>query len=139
MRIELGAGVAGAIRRKGGPSIQEACRAIGPIPLGEAVVTGAGRLPARHVIHAASMGPSVLTTEASLRASVRNSLLRCVEHGIRTGVLPGHWHRGGRLSHGPLRGDRGGGRGVPGTALLTRRLPGARLTGPAGGRYTLFF
>jgi O-acetyl-ADP-ribose deacetylase (regulator of RNase III) len=86
--LELGAGVAGAIRRKGGPTIQEACRRIGPIPLGEAVITEAGRLPARRVIHAASMGPSVLTTEASLADSVRNSLLRCVEHGIRTVAFP---------------------------------------------------
>ncbi len=86
--LELGAGVAGAIRRKGGPEIQEECRRIGPIPLGEAAVTGAGRLPARYVIHAASMGPGVLTTDASLRDSVRNSLRRCVERGIRSVAFP---------------------------------------------------
>lgn len=54
--LELGAGVAGAIRRKGGPTVQAACRRLGPIPLGEAVVTTAGELPARLVIHAASTG-----------------------------------------------------------------------------------
>ncbi|HEX7126249.1 MAG TPA: macro domain-containing protein [Thermodesulfobacteriota bacterium] len=86
--LELGAGVAGAIRKKGGPTIQAACRRIGPIPLGEAAVTEAGRLPVRHVIHAASMGPSMPTTEASLRDAVRNSLLRCVEYGIRTVAFP---------------------------------------------------
>lgn len=86
--LELGAGVAGAIRRKGGPEIQEECRRIGPIPLGEAAVTGAGRLAARYVIHAASMGPGVLTTEASLRDSVRNSLRRCAERGIRSVAFP---------------------------------------------------
>jgi O-acetyl-ADP-ribose deacetylase (regulator of RNase III) len=86
--LELGAGVAGAIRRKGGPGIQEACRRIGPIPLGEAAVTEAGRLPARIVIHAASMGAGQLTTERSLRESVRNSLRRCVEHGVRSVAFP---------------------------------------------------
>ncbi len=87
-QLELGAGVAGAIRRKGGPTVQQACRRIGPIPLGEAAVTEAGRLLARCVIHAASMGPDVLTTDASLRDSVWNSLRRCVEHGIRTIAFP---------------------------------------------------
>lgn len=86
--LELGAGVAGAIRRKGGPEIQAECRRIGPIPLGEAAVTGGGTLPARHVIHAASMGAGALTTEGSLRDSVRNSLARCVERGIRSVAFP---------------------------------------------------
>ncbi len=58
--LVLGAGVAGAIRRAGGPSIQQECdayvRAHGPIRVGEAVATGGGALPARWVIHAAAMG-----------------------------------------------------------------------------------
>lgn len=86
--LELGAGVAGAIRRKGGPSIQEACRKLAPVALGAAVVTEAGRLPARYVIHAASMSATALTTERSLRDSVRNSLARCLEHGIQTVAFP---------------------------------------------------
>jgi len=53
--LMLGGGVAGAIRVKGGPAIQKECDKIGPIALGEAAITGAGRLRARHVIHAASM------------------------------------------------------------------------------------
>jgi len=53
--LELGGGVAGAIARRGGPSIQAECRQIGPIRLGEAAITGGGQLPARFVIHAASM------------------------------------------------------------------------------------
>lgn len=51
----LGSGVAGAIARRGGPSIAAECAAHGPIAVGEAAVTGAGELPARWVIHAAGM------------------------------------------------------------------------------------
>lgn len=53
--LQLGAGVAGAIRRKGGPTIQQECDATGPISLGEAAITSGGQLKARYVIHAASM------------------------------------------------------------------------------------
>jgi len=80
--LQLGGGVAGAIRRKGGPAIQEECDRIGPIPLGEAAVTsagccaGGGNLKARYVIHAASMRLGEATSEANLRASTRASLLR---------------------------------------------------------------
>jgi O-acetyl-ADP-ribose deacetylase (regulator of RNase III) len=54
--LKLGAGVAGAIARKGGPEIQQECDRHGPIRVGEAAITGAGRLSVRHVIHAAAMG-----------------------------------------------------------------------------------
>jgi O-acetyl-ADP-ribose deacetylase (regulator of RNase III) len=54
--LALGAGVAGAIRRKGGDEIDGEARAKGPVRLGEAVATSAGRLPNRYVIHAAAMG-----------------------------------------------------------------------------------
>ncbi len=53
--LQLGGGVAGAIRRKGGPAIQEECDEIGTIPLGGAAITSGGKLKARYVIHAASM------------------------------------------------------------------------------------
>ena len=54
--LVLGSGVAGAIRRKGGDEIDREAQAQGPIRLGEAVVTAAGRLPNKFVIHAAAMG-----------------------------------------------------------------------------------
>ena len=64
----LGGGVAGAIRAKGGPSIQAECDKLGPIPIGEAVLTGAGKLRAHYVIHAASMQLGGRTSEAQTPA-----------------------------------------------------------------------
>jgi O-acetyl-ADP-ribose deacetylase (regulator of RNase III) len=86
--LVLGAGVAGAIRAKGGPSIQAECDRIGPIPLGEAALTGAGRLPARFVIHAAAMPPGGRATEESVRSAMRNALARAREQGCRTLAVP---------------------------------------------------
>jgi O-acetyl-ADP-ribose deacetylase (regulator of RNase III) len=87
-QLLLGAGVAGAIRRKGGPNIQRECDAIGPIPLGEAAITTAGDLPARSVIHAASMSLGGETTAESLRDAVRASLRRAEEKGLRSIAFP---------------------------------------------------
>jgi len=86
--LKLGAGVAGAIRRKGGPSIQAECDRIGPIPLGEAAITGAGNLKARYVIHAAGMHLGGSVSEESLRNSTRNSLLRAEEKGLKSIAFP---------------------------------------------------
>jgi O-acetyl-ADP-ribose deacetylase (regulator of RNase III) len=87
-RLQLGAGVAGAIRRKGGPTIQQECDAIGPLSLGEAAITGGGQLPARYVIHAASMQLGGLTSEGSLRDATVNSLKRAVEKKLHTIAFP---------------------------------------------------
>jgi O-acetyl-ADP-ribose deacetylase len=84
----LGGGVAGAIRSKGGPRIQEECDRIGSIRLGEAAVTPAGNLKAYYVIHAASMQPGGRTTKESLRNATRNSLLRAEEKGFKTVAFP---------------------------------------------------
>ena len=86
--LMLGGGVAGAIRIKGGPAIQNECDRIGPIALGEAAITGAGRLRARHVIHAASMRLGESTSEANLRAATRNSLIRANENALKTLAFP---------------------------------------------------
>lgn len=84
----LGAGVAGAIRRRGGATIQQECDANGPVGIGDAVMTGAGDLPARHVIHAASMGLGGRTTERSLRSSMDNVFRLAHQHGVQTIAIP---------------------------------------------------
>ena len=89
-----GGGVDGAIHRAGGPQILEECRRIrderGPLPAGEAVITGGGRLPARHVIH--SVGPVWRgggEGEAERLASCyATSLALAVEHGLRSLAFP---------------------------------------------------
>ena len=86
--LVLGSGVAGAIRSKGGASIQRECDAHGAIEVGEAAVTGAGDLAARFVIHAAGMPPGGEANEASVRASVRSSLVAAAERGCRTIAFP---------------------------------------------------
>ncbi|MHA1221813.1 MAG: macro domain-containing protein [Candidatus Heimdallarchaeaceae archaeon] len=87
-KLLLGAGVAGAIRKKGGPAIQAECNKIREIPLGEASITNSGNLSAKYVIHAASMHLGGRTTKKSLRDSLWNSLLRAKEVGIRSISFP---------------------------------------------------
>ncbi|GAC1664969.1 MAG: hypothetical protein NVS9B4_20580 [Candidatus Acidiferrum sp.] len=84
----LGAGVAGAIRRKGGEEIQRECEAIGSIPVGYAAITGGGRLKARFVIHAASMQMGRATTAADLRTSTAHALRLAAERGLKTIAFP---------------------------------------------------
>jgi len=86
--LQLGAGVAGAIREKGGPSIQEECDAIGPIEVGGAALTGAGALAARYVIHAAGMPPGGAASEDSVLRSLRRSLELASEQGCRSIAVP---------------------------------------------------
>ena len=86
--LVLGAGVAGAIRDRGGPSIQAECDAIGPIAVGDAVVTGAGELPARYVIHAAGMSPGGSADEVSIQRAVRRSLDLANERGCSNVAIP---------------------------------------------------
>jgi O-acetyl-ADP-ribose deacetylase (regulator of RNase III) len=86
--LVLGAGVAGAIRRKGGETIQRECDAIGSIPLGYAAITGGGKLKARYVIHAASMGLGNITTAETLRGSTAHALRLASERGLKTIAFP---------------------------------------------------
>jgi O-acetyl-ADP-ribose deacetylase len=86
--LQLGGGVAGAIRRKGGALIQQECDRIGPIPIGEAAITSGGKLKARYVIHAASMHLGGRTSEKGVRDSTHNSLRRAAENSIESIALP---------------------------------------------------
>jgi O-acetyl-ADP-ribose deacetylase (regulator of RNase III) len=85
----LGAGVAGAIHRKGGDQIQRECNEIGSIPVGYAAITGGGKLKARYVIHAASMGlGGIRTTAKTLRTSTAHSLRLAAERRLKTIAFP---------------------------------------------------
>ncbi len=86
--LVLGAGVAGAIRSRGGPSIQQECDAHGPVKVGEAAVTGAGELTARHVIHAASMALGGATTAESLQSSMDHAFQLAQQMGVKTIGIP---------------------------------------------------
>jgi O-acetyl-ADP-ribose deacetylase len=86
--LVLGGGVAGAIRSRGGPTIQEECDAHGPVKLGESALTGAGELPARHIIHAASMALGGHTTSESLRSSMDHAFRLADELGVKTIAIP---------------------------------------------------
>lgn len=89
-QLQLGSGVAGAIRSAGGPSIQKECDRIGHCDVGDAVVTGAGELPSRFVIHA--VGPvwrgGGLGEDSLLVSAVGSALKRADEVGAASVALP---------------------------------------------------
>jgi O-acetyl-ADP-ribose deacetylase (regulator of RNase III) len=87
-RLWMGAGVAGAIKHAGGQEIEREAVAKGPVPIGEAVVTGAGRLKARHVIHAAVMGQDLRTDADKIRQATQNSLRRADELRLKSIAFP---------------------------------------------------
>ena len=84
----MGAGVAGAIKRKGGKEIEDEAMKKGPIPIGEAVVTKAGKLKAKYVIHAAVMGQDLMTNEEYIKNATLNSLKRAEELKIKSLAFP---------------------------------------------------
>ena len=86
--LVLDAGVAGAIRAKGGPAVQEDCDRVGPAALGEAAVTTGGRLKALYVIHAASMRAGGRASAESLRLAFHHSLQRAEERGLKSIAIP---------------------------------------------------
>jgi O-acetyl-ADP-ribose deacetylase (regulator of RNase III)/ADP-ribose pyrophosphatase YjhB (NUDIX family) len=86
--LEMGGGVAGAIKRKGGKEIEEEALRKGPIKIGEAVATSAGKLPAKYVIHAATMAMDFKTDEFKVRDSCKNSLLLAEKLKIRSIAFP---------------------------------------------------
>ena len=93
--LQLGSGVAGAIRRSGGPAIQEECNRIGGTHVGGAVITTGGNLPIKHVIHA--VGPIhgddhedeklKDATLNSLKLADKNRLMSIAFPAISTGIF----------------------------------------------------
>jgi O-acetyl-ADP-ribose deacetylase (regulator of RNase III) len=87
-RLWMGAGVAGAIKRAGGDEIERDAVAKGPIAVGDAIATGAGRLPARWVIHAAVMGQDLRTSVDAIATATSRTLEVADELGAESLALP---------------------------------------------------
>lgn len=89
--LEHGGGVAGALVRKGGKEIQEESRELvrkfGPVPVGDVVVTRAGKLKAKYIIHAVGPRYGVEGTDL-LRSAIRRSIEKARELGVRKLVMP---------------------------------------------------
>jgi O-acetyl-ADP-ribose deacetylase (regulator of RNase III) len=86
--LQLGTGVAGAIRQKGGPSIQEECNRIGGTPVGTAVMTGAGHFKAKWVIHAVGPRMGEGDEDKRLASAVRAALALADRRGMKSIALP---------------------------------------------------
>ncbi len=84
----MGAGVAGAIRRRGGQQIEEDAKRQGPRPVGDAVITSGGKLKARHVIHAAVMGQDLITDADIIRKATLSSLTLAETKGLESIAFP---------------------------------------------------
>jgi O-acetyl-ADP-ribose deacetylase (regulator of RNase III) len=84
----MGTGVAGAIKRAGGEEIEREAVAKGPIEIGDAVATGAGRLAAGWVIHAAVMGQDLRTSADAIARATRSTLGVADELGAESLALP---------------------------------------------------
>jgi len=91
-QLKLGGGVAGAIRRKGGPKIQEECDEIiskrGEVPTGEAAITSGGNLKARYVIHAVGPVFGEGEEDVKLRDATISSLKIANEHELKSMAFP---------------------------------------------------
>jgi O-acetyl-ADP-ribose deacetylase (regulator of RNase III) len=84
----MGAGVAGAIKKKGGIIIEEEAVQQGPVEVGEAVVTTAGNLAATYVIHAAAMGQDLKTDAEKIARATLSSLKRADDLKISSIAFP---------------------------------------------------
>lgn len=87
-QLVLGGGVAGAIRRKGGPEIQAECDRIGGTFVGGAVLTTGGNLKAKHVIHAVGPRKGEGQEDDKLRNATLNPLKLADEHHLKSIAFP---------------------------------------------------
>jgi len=89
-QLIMGGGVAGAIRRAGGDQIQKEALGKAPIPIGKAVVTTAGKLKAKHVIHAPTMTrPAMSTNKENVKQATRAALECASQLRIKSLAFPG--------------------------------------------------
>jgi O-acetyl-ADP-ribose deacetylase len=86
--LAMGAGVAGAIKRKGGVIIEEEALQQGPVEVGDAVLTTGGNLAATHVIHGAVMGTDLKTDGETIAKTTRSILTLAEKHRITSIALP---------------------------------------------------
>lgn len=84
----MSTGVGGALKRAGGDSIEFAAVRQGPLALGEAVVTPAGSLAAKAIIHAVSLDRDRRTSRPILEAAVRSAMARAREIGATSVAFP---------------------------------------------------
>jgi O-acetyl-ADP-ribose deacetylase (regulator of RNase III) len=87
-QLWMGGGVAGAIKRQGGREIEQEAIAKGPIPIGESVLTTAGSLKAKYVIHAAVMGADLATNEDYIRRATLSALALAKDYSLRSIAFP---------------------------------------------------
>src|SRR6266545_5872691 len=86
--LSMGAGVAGAMKRKGGTVIEEDAIRQGPIEIGEAVLTVGGNLAATHVIHAVTMGNDLKSDPDNIIAATRATLAIAEKHKLSSLAFP---------------------------------------------------
>ena len=85
----MGGGVAGAIRSKGGAEIEDEARRHAPVPVGKAVITGAGRLKAKYIVHAPTMErPAMRTDINKVRAAMRAVISEVMKNDIESLAIP---------------------------------------------------
>jgi O-acetyl-ADP-ribose deacetylase (regulator of RNase III) len=87
-QLILGGGVAGAIRDKGGSSIQEECLKAGGSYVGEAVITGAGNLKSKHVIHAVGPRMGEGDEDSKLENATQNTLQVAIDNKLNSVAFP---------------------------------------------------
>lgn len=86
----MGGGISGTLRRQGGDVIQQAAMAASPIAVGAAIVTTAGQLPARHVIHVPTMEePGMKIGAENVRRAARAALIAADRNNFKTIAIPG--------------------------------------------------
>ncbi len=84
----MGSGVAGAIKKEGGQEIEEEAVSKGPIDIGEAIITGSGKLKSKYVIHAAVMGQDLSTNADIVKRALISSFEIAEQKGLNSLSIP---------------------------------------------------